>query len=265
MNTRFAFSTRASQTATPSLRPAGTRTGLPALPTLLPGPAANSEAWKFSARQATPPRWPTFQALAARLVVIGLLTLPCLLPAQSLWKPDATTKPMFTDKRATAVGDIITIIVQESTTTTKDNKTATSKQSAVDASLSSFLYSPSASSFLTKNGKLPALKFDSKNDYNGGGSINNSESILARVAVKVLDVLPTKNLVIESRREKSFSGESQTVILRGVVRSEDVSANNTVYSYNLADASIQIVSKGTITDSQKKGWFNRIWDKISPF
>jgi flagellar L-ring protein precursor FlgH len=200
--------------------------------------------------------------------LLALVTLsaawPTFASAQSLWKDDVA-KPMFADKRATGVGDILTIVVQENTSTSKDNKTATGKSSAVDASLSSFLYSPAASGLMTKGGKLPALKFDSKNDYSGGGTINNSEKIIARVAVRVMDVLPNKNLVLEGRRETSFSGESQTVILRGVVRQEDVAANNTIFSYNLADASIQILAKGTISDTQKKGWFNRIWDKISPF
>jgi flagellar L-ring protein FlgH len=53
--------------------------------------------------------------------------------------------------------------------------------------------------------------------------------------------------------------------LRGVVRSEDVAANNTVFSYNVSDATIQIISKGTITDTQRKGWFTRVWDKVTPF
>jgi flagellar basal body L-ring protein FlgH len=55
------------------------------------------------------------------------------------------------------------------------------------------------------------------------------------------------------------------VVLRGVVRLDDVAANNTVYSYNVADASIHIISSGTVTDSTNKGWFNRIWDKLNPF
>jgi flagellar L-ring protein precursor FlgH len=46
---------------------------------------------------------------------------------------------------------------------------------------------------------------------------------------------------------------------------EDILANNTLYSYNIADAQVQIQTKGALTDSQKKGWFNRVWDKVSPF
>jgi flagellar basal body L-ring protein FlgH len=42
-------------------------------------------------------------------------------------------------------------------------------------------------------------------------------------------------------------------------------SNNTVYSYNVADATIRIVSHGVVTDSQRKGWFHRVWDKFSPF
>jgi flagellar L-ring protein precursor FlgH len=164
-----------------------------------------------------------------------------------------------------AVGDILNIVVQENNSASKDNKTKTSRQSAVDASISSFLYSPGASSLLTKKGQLPAIKFDAKNSFDGGGSINNSEKIIARISVQVVDVLPNKNLVVEGKRQSSFSGESQDVILRGVVRPEDITSANTVFSYNIADASIKFISKGTVTDSQRKGWFTKIWDKLSPF
>ena len=172
---------------------------------------------------------------------------------------------MFADKRGANVGDILTIIVQENNSASKDNSTKTSKQSGMDASIASFLYSPVASGLLTKAGQMPALKYSSKNDFSGGGTINNSQNIIAQVAVRVVDVLPNKNLVIEGTRETAFSGEQQTIVLRGVIRPEDVAGNNTVFSYNVADATIKITSKGAITDSQKKGWFNKIWDKLSPF
>jgi len=186
------------------------------------------------------------------------------LPAQSLWRDEAS-KPMFADKRATSVGDILTILVQENTSASKKNNTTTAKDSAVDASIATFLYSPGASSFLTKNGAMPALKYDAKNSFNGGGSVDNSQKILASIAVKVIDVLPNKNLVIEGRRETSFSGEHQTAILHGTVRQEDITANNNVFSYNIADAKVEINTKGTVDDSQRKGWFTKIWDKLTPF
>jgi len=118
---------------------------------------------------------------------------------------------------------------------------------------------------LTKKGSLPALKYSGANDFTGSGAINNQETITARLSVRVIDVLPNGNLVVEGRRQTAFSGEKQDAILRGTVRADDISANNTIFSFNIADASIQFISKGTITDNQNKGWFTRIWDKVSPF
>jgi flagellar L-ring protein precursor FlgH len=159
----------------------------------------------------------------------------------------------------------VTILVQENTSATKKNNTTTAKESAVDAAITSFLYSPGASGLLTKGGTMPALKYDAKNSFAGGGSVDNSQKILASIAVKVIDVLPNKNLVIEGRRETSFSGEHQTAVLHGIVRQEDITANNNVFSYNIADAKVEINTKGTVDDSQRKGWFTRIWDKLTPF
>jgi flagellar L-ring protein precursor FlgH len=185
--------------------------------------------------------------------------------ADSLWKQDTSPSSIFADKKARRVGDILTIVVQQSTGATRNNNTTTAKQTAVDASISSFLYGPAASGLLTKGGNYPAMSFAGKNTYSGGGQINNAETITDQIAVRVIDVLPNNNLVIEGRRHTAFSGEKQDAILRGTVRYDDISANNTVFSYNISDASIQFVSKGTITDNQNKGWFNRIWDKINPF
>jgi len=184
--------------------------------------------------------------------------------AGSLWKPEVS-RSMFADKRARGVGDIVTILVQENNAATKENSTKTARSSSTDASLNTFLFSPAASGLLSKGGQMPAMNFGAKNSFDGGGTINNSEKITARIAVRVIDVLPNGNLVIEGKRQTSFAGEKQDAVLRGTVRSEDVSANNTIYSYNIADATIQYTSKGTISDSQRKGWFSRAWDKVSPF
>ena len=198
------------------------------------------------------------------------VSLACLLPApaargDSLWQDDVV-RPMFIDKRAGNIGDLLTVVVQENNSASKDKKTKTSKTSNMDAAIATFLYSSAAAGgFMTKNGQMPAMKYNYKNDFEGGGSINNTESIVARISVRVVDVLPNRNLVIEGTRETAFSGEQQTIVLRGVVRPDDITSANSVLSQNIADATIKFVSKGALTDSQRKGWFNKIWDKISPF
>jgi len=202
--------------------------------------------------------------LAVLLVASAFLQNTVL--GQSLWHDDSS-RAMYADKRATAVGDILTVLVQENSSATKKNTTATSKDAAMDASISTFLYGAGAgtSALLSRGGQMPALKYDSKNSFSGGGSIDNSQNLVTSLAVKVIDVLPNRSLVIEGHRETSFSGEKQNAVLHGLVRPEDILANNTVYSYNIAEAKVEIISKGTISDNQRKGWFTRIWETVTPF
>jgi len=198
------------------------------------------------------------------LVVFLVFCLPNFTPAQSLWHDDSS-RSMFADKRATSVGDIITIIVSETSTASKNNETKTEKNSSLSAAITSFLYPQSAGGFLAHTGKMPAMSYNSDLKHDGSGNISDSETVVAKIAVRIVDVLPNRNLVVEGKRETAFSGEHQTIVLRGVVRTDDVASDNTVFSYNVADATIQIIGKGTVSDSQRKGWFTRIWDKLNPF
>lgn len=175
--------------------------------------------------------------------------------ADSLLRPQ--TKSMFSDKRAVAVGDLLTIIVQENTTSKKDNSTKTSKSSSLNAKLQSFpYYNPSG------NGEIA---FDSKSDFSGGGQINNTETITSRLTVQVIDVLPNQTFLVEGRKQTKINGDTSDVVMRGMVRALDVMSNNTVFSYNVANAEISIDNKGLLRDNARPGWFKRIWDKITPF
>ena len=180
--------------------------------------------------------------------------------AQSLWREDSV-RPMFADKRAMAVGDILTIVVSESTAMTKNNETKTSKQSSWAAAVTTFLF-PGFAQF---KHTTPAVNYNSTLKHDGSGAVNNSQTIVTHVAVKVIDVLPNQNLVIEGKRDTAFSGEHQTVTLHGIVRPEDVMYGNTIASDNIADASISISGKGTVSDATNKGWFTRVIDKVNPF
>src|SRR5437868_5789780 len=95
--------------------------------------------------------------------VLLLGALGAYSEAQSLWKENSVA--VTADKKAGKVGDILTILVQESATATKDNSTSTAKSTGADIGISSFLYGPGASGLLTKGGQYPALKFNAKNDF----------------------------------------------------------------------------------------------------
>lgn len=200
---------------------------------------------------------------AAWLLAAGML-LASGLQAQTLWRDDVS-RSMFADKRAQSVGDLITVIVQESTQSSKRNTTSTSKKTSIDTAVDTFFYSPGASGLMTKGGQMPAVKLAGSTAFDGGGAVNNDEKITARFAVRVVDTLPNGALMIEGKRQTKISGETTDAVLRGVVRREDVSASNTIFSYEIADASIHYVSKGAVADAQRKSWLLRIWDKVMPF
>ena len=209
---------------------------------------------------------------ALAVLCICLITAPAVR-AGSLWKEGVTDeRGMFADKRAKRVGDILTIVVQETASVANSETLKTSKASKSGvANLADTI----VQQFIGKlPGKVPKNAVDPKtlnlsstgsNDYTGGGEVKNSQTIATRAAVQVIDVLPNGNLVVEGLREISFSKERQFASLRGLVRAYDIQPDNTVLSSNIADARIEIISEGTLTDAQKKGWLLRLNDKINPF
>ena len=63
----------------------------------------------------------------------------------------------------------------------------------------------------------------------------------------------------------TFSGETQYVVLHGLVRADDVTSGNNVDSTNVADVRLEFISEGALTDAQKRGWITKIYDTLRPY
>jgi flagellar L-ring protein precursor FlgH len=220
-----------------------------------------------------------FTSKSFALLAAGVLSATPA-PAGSLWKDGITDeRGMFADKRAKRIGDIVTIVVQETVSMSdslrlKTDKSAKGVAGTASNLINQFIQIPGEllrgkyANQLPKDFKVPNVDnvaAAGNNDYTGGGEIKNSQTIATRCAVQVIDTLPNGNLVVEGIREISFSKERQFASLRGIIRTYDVQADNTVLSSNVADARIEIVSEGTLTDAQKKGWLLKLNDKLNPF
>tara|TARA_Y100000758_G_scaffold301223_1_gene266708 strand:- start:819 stop:1466 length:648 start_codon:yes stop_codon:yes gene_type:complete len=190
--------------------------------------------------------------------------------ADSLWKP-GISRNQATDKTASLVGDLLTVVVFEKSVINKSAKSETKKESADDAKIESFLFGTAAGSadgssqLLKHKGAYPAMKFSLSNSFKGEGSVANSDDISATFTVRVIDVLPNGNLIIEGMRRTAYTGEIQDIILRGAVRKIDITGQNKVNSNQVADLSLRYINTGEITDGQRKGWFKKFWDSVSPF
>ncbi len=193
-------------------------------------------------------------ALSAALLAAGAR-------ADSLWpSTNAGARSMFADRKAAAKGDILTIIVAESAVAQSSQKKNSSRESSLQDAISRFVY-PGLGAH---NGALPGFAAAGKAGYSGGGDVSNSQSLSARAAVHVTDVLPNGNLVIEGVRVVTFSGETQYVVLRGIVRPDDIARDNSIISTNIADARVEFHAEGALTDAQKRGWLAKVYEKLRP-
>lgn len=197
---------------------------------------------------------------ASRLLfVASLLVLPRAAEAQSLWA--AGDRSMYADRKAARPGDIVTVVVAESAASSNSQSKKSSRESALEDAVSRFVFSPG----LSQRGELPSLGLAGKASASGGGEVSNNQSLSSRAAVLVTDVMPNGNLVIQGVRVVTFSGETQYVVLHGIVRPDDVSAANTVLSSNVADAKIEVVFEGALSDAQKRGWLSKVYETLRPF
>jgi flagellar L-ring protein precursor FlgH len=205
------------------------------------------------------------KTFAATFLVLCLGATPSLF-ADSLWTSPANSEhSMYSDRKASRVGDILTVVISESVAQQLSQSTKSSKTSSIDAGISQFIYPPAVSGLATHGGALPATKMTGTNSFAGAGDISNSQSLSGRAAVLVTDVLPNGNLVIEGVRVITFSGETQYVVLHGLVRADDVTSTNTVDSTNVADVRLEFISEGALTDAQKRGWITKIYDTLRPY
>jgi flagellar L-ring protein FlgH len=195
------------------------------------------------------------------LFVLLLVALAPMLHADSLWTGNGgPAKSMFADRKAAAKGDILTIIVAESAVAQSSQNKSSTRESSLQDAISRFVF-PALGAH---KGQLPSISTSGSATFSGGGDVSNSQSLSARAAVLVTDVLPNGNLVIEGVRVVTFSGETQYVVLRGIVRHDDIARDNSIVSTNIADARVEFYAEGSLTDAQKRGWIAKIYEKLRP-
>jgi len=180
----------------------------------------------------------------------------------SLWQ--ASSSGLAEDLKARRRGDIVTVVISEQASASKQASTGTSRASTLSAGMPNLLgleKTPIKGWMDLAN--LLNASFSSK--FDGSGSTSRQETLSATISTKVTDVLPNGNLMIEGRRNVKVNNEDQIIVLTGTVRSRDVSSDNSISSSLIADARINYSGKGIISDRQKPGWLMNVLDAVWPF
>ncbi|MBL8086891.1 MAG: flagellar basal body L-ring protein FlgH [Chthonomonas sp.] len=193
------------------------------------------------------------------MLAIGLLSLShaqvidkntTIEATGSLWSDSKGNA--FVDRTARSVGDVITIIISETSVANFTANTNLNKQDNNRVSLNLF------KDFLTRI-IGPQVSSDQSSNTGGGTTTQNSK-LTAKLTGVVREVLPNGNLIVEATRSLVVNKEIQTFKLSGVIRRDDVMANNTVRSELIAEADIRMEGKGAIHERQRRGLVTRLLD-----
>jgi flagellar L-ring protein precursor FlgH len=159
---------------------------------------------------------------------------------------------MFSDPKATNIGDALTVIIQESASAT--NRTSTSTDKNNDVQIESAI--PGAGNVLDFI-PLHALDSSSSSEFDGSGSTSRSVSLNARVTANVIGKKHNGDLLIEGVRTLKLNGETEAIYVSGSVSPAFIRANNTILSTSVGDLNIEYTGKGTITQGSRPGIFVR--------
>lgn len=187
--------------------------------------------------------------IMAIAAVLGIFAAQAL--AASLWTD--TSDSLYADQKALYVGDLVTILVSERTSATQNASTDIQQQEQADGKVDE---ESILSKFLTN------FSIDAQDQYNADGKTEAGSTLSTTISAEVVEILPNGNLIIEARRSLVVNEETQTMILSGTIRSQDVVRSNQVSSQRIANLSIRYQGKGPISNRQRPGILNKIFNMI---
>ncbi len=190
------------------------------------------------------------------------------LAAADLWQAETLADGnLYSDQVARRAGDLITILVKETTQVTENQKTQTTRENSLGASVNMIPNSPQlkSSTGTSTEGRLPAFELGSKKDFEGEGKYTARGEVRATITGRVLDVLDNGNLVIEGRRTVRVNADAKTIVVTGIIRSADIRSDNTVLSEKLHDFQVAIEGEGPMSRAQQEGWLARVFDAVWPW
>lgn len=182
----------------------------------------------------------------------------------SLWSDNTDT--LFTHRRSARVGDVITVLIQESANATRGAGTDVSRKSDINVGISAF-----ATAVKQLQDAYPGLDMNKlistayQNDFSGKGQTSSSGTLSATLTARIKNVLPNGDYYIEGNKVVMINEEESHLYFSGVVRPSDIQADNTVASNLIADAQVEYTGRGPVADKQRPGWFARFLDWITPF
>ena len=175
--------------------------------------------------------------------------------------------PLFSDKKAMNVNDLVTVVIQESTSQSTQANRSSSKNNTSNLSGATVTAGGYLSNLANKVTDYANIGFQTNStaNYTGTGAQTRNERFNTTISTRVIKILSNGNYFIEGSRELLINGEKQIIQLSGVIRPYDRGQDNTIDSRYIADAKILYKTEGDVATSTKKPWGTRFFEAIWPF
>ncbi len=187
------------------------------------------------------------------------------LPEPPAARPEAATGAiynpnnnlfLFEDIRARRVGDTLIVVLEEKTAANKSASTTTKKESGLSLGVKSLFGRPATAG----GAEFLNADVEASRDFSGKGGSTQSNSLSGNITATVAEVLPNGNLVVRGEKVLTLNQGSEVVRVRGIVRPVDIRADNSVRSWQIANAEITYSGKGALADSNQQGWLSRFFN-----
>lgn len=160
------------------------------------------------------------------------------------------TGSLISDRRAVRVGDILTVVLDESTQSSKSAGTSFGKESSIGIDVPTVL------------GKAypdVATSAGAERDFKGSAKSSQQNTLRGSIAVSVHRVLPNGTLLIKGEKALRLNQGDEFIRLTGLVRIDDINRYNQVSSQSVANAKISYAGRGVLNDSNSAGWLTRFF------
>jgi len=179
----------------------------------------------------------------------------------SIWIDSGRLTRMATDVRAMRPHDLISVVVSESLAASTDGTVKNSRASNASSAISGLFGTLHAGNALQN-----LINQTSSSGLNAQGTSATNSSLSTTFGGQVIEVLPNGMLVIEAARQVEFSQQTQTIVLRGLVRPEDISQQNQVLSTAISSLELEVRGKGIINDyTHRQNVLVRLLQKVLIF
>ncbi len=179
--------------------------------------------------------------------------------------PASTSGSLYEPRRDWRPGDLVTINIVTSATADNTDNAALKRTGTLNDALTSFMGVPLSFGHLNGSAFSPSVGATSDQQYTGAGTAAASDNISGQVEAVITHVDPNGTLALAGRTNVNINGNVTSIVVTGYASPDDIAANTTISSNNVADMNVQYVGNGPINGAHQVPWLQQILTKVSPF